>query len=184
MNDVDTLDGDKWGHSGTDETEEWGVRGRGQRPLRCVCVCVRTSSTRLFRSACVRVTAVTSAPQRARARAVALPIPETQNIHKHKDLLQSGAATVTPELTHTHTHTFHTCLRLREQSFFWFYFLSVMELTRHFGQIYPTRGSVHMRIKHSSSAAALLLAAQFIYDTAFNWSFYEKIFPNYFSLSS
>jgi hypothetical protein len=56
----------------------------------CACVCVwggvpRTSRTRLSRSALVRVTAVTSAPQRTSASAVALPMPEKTNIHKHKE---------------------------------------------------------------------------------------------------
>lgn len=83
-----------------------------------VCVCLScTSCSRLLRSACVRVTATTFAPQRARARAVALPIPEKPTIQKHKDLLES----VTPELT----HTVHACLRLchnvlHEQSFSYF----------------------------------------------------------------
>lgn len=139
----------EWEHNGTDETEE-GVEGSQVRVRGpsdrwpclwwgcvwwcvyggvCVVVCRGcTSCTRVFRSACVRVTAVTFAPQRARARAVALPIPETANIHKHKDLIQSELL-LWHQSWHTLTHTFHTCLRLchtavHQQKLFKFLFLT------------------------------------------------------------
>lgn len=75
-----------------------GSKVRAGAPQMGVCGVI-TSSTRLLRSACVRVTAMTFAPQRARARAVALPIPGTQESINTKTDYRVD--------THTHTHIPH-----------------------------------------------------------------------------
>lgn len=60
---------------------------------------VGTSCTRLSRSVCVRVTAMTFAPQRARARAVARPIPGEPSMHR------KTCDMAVLLVSHTHTHT-------------------------------------------------------------------------------
>lgn len=79
-----------WTHSGT-MCKHWDIVHRGMlKSFKSFieslvhCLHLSTSCTRLSRSACVRVTAMTFAPPRARARAVALPIPEEPNVHIHK----------------------------------------------------------------------------------------------------